>query len=116
MGAKLDLGKTMPLSNRASAAPALRQFSGTVPMNAVPEASNARVAALEAVRPSQPVAPPAPASAPHVSEPRVSQPRVSPAPAQPRPRSSRALTVVLLLFVLASLAASGLLFARLYLV
>ena len=124
---KVDLGKTMPLSNRASAAPALRQFSGTVPMKATPEASNARVAALEAVRPSQPVAPPAPTSAPrfsevapHVPEARVSEPRVSPTPARPQPRpsarSSRVLTVFLLLFVLASLAASGVLLARLYLV
>ncbi|HEY1958887.1 MAG TPA: serine/threonine-protein kinase [Polyangiaceae bacterium] len=124
---KVDLSKTMPLSNRTSAAPALRRFSGTVPMSATPEPSAARVSV-------DPRPPPAPSSAPRISEvspriseprmseprisePRISEPRVSrPSPPAPAPRSRGVLTAFLLLFILASLAVSAFLLTRLYLI
>ncbi len=134
---KPDFSSTLRIDQRVSAVPstpAAGKFSGTVPLQAFPEQAAAR-AALEAVRPSvpQPTSPAAssgpypapPISAPILSPPRQHtppQPPVVQAPPQSTPRAAPSvkrranpvLVVFLLLFVLASFAASGLLLARLY--
>ena len=122
---KPDFSKTMPLQQRTSVAPTQqRPFAGTVPMQAVPEASTARVAALEAARPSVPQpaqsvpAPPPVVPAPPISSPRISapasSPRSKPQPVVTKRRSNPVLVAFLLLFVLASFAFSALLLVRLY--
>ena len=140
---KQDLSKTMPLTQRSST-PAPRPFAGTMPMQAAPEATAAaRVAALEAARPSVPqpatssqplpaqsYAAPSPQPAPvAITAPRASSP--TPLPSSPRapisspsPRSkpravvkrrtNPVLVAFLFLFVLASVAMSALLLVRLY--
>jgi len=102
---KPDFSKTMPLQQRTSAPPRTQQrpFAGTVPMQSMPEASVARAAALEAVRPSvpqpsmQPVPQPATSSqqlpaqsyappSPHPASVAMPAPRAStPTPAPPSP-------------------------------
>lgn len=138
---KPDFSKTMPLAQRSSIEPAptrQRPFAGTVPMQA-PEASAARVAALEAVRPSVPqpaplpatspqplstqayspppppvaTAPPPPISSPRISSP-ASSPRSKPTPRIVKRKSNPVLVAFILLFVLASFAFSALLLVRLY--
>jgi serine/threonine protein kinase len=83
---KPDFSKTMPLTQRTSAPPAQpkqRPFAGTVPMQAVPEVAAARVAALEAARPSVPQ--PATSSQPLPAQ---SYSPPSPSVAIPPPRAS----------------------------
>ena len=130
-GAFVDFGKTMPLAVASPQKTPPRALAGTAPLQPNPEIMAARVAAIEAVRPSvpQPV-PQAPPSAPRSSSPRPA-PAPAPAPAPtptrtrprtrtptrtrtPPPRASRALMAVLLVFVFASLGVSALLLARLY--
>jgi serine/threonine protein kinase len=122
---KQDLSKTMPLAQRTSVAPSQqRPFAGTVPLQSMPEASLARVAALEAVRPSVPQ--PATSSQPLPAQsfaPPSPRPPPVPMPAPPPAVSSRVVTkrksnpvlvAFFVLFVLASFAFSALLLVRLY--
>ena len=122
---KTDLGKTMPLRVATLPAAAPRALSGTVPLEGVPEAPAARVAALEAARPSlaEPArswAPPQPVAipvAPPISSPRIVEappPAVSAPSRAAAPRSNRALVAFFVVFVVASIAASALLIASLY--
>ncbi len=134
---KQDLSKTMPLTQRTSVVPSreLRPFAGTMPMQSMPEASVARAAALEGMRPSVPMpaqsvpapapsfSPPAPAPSPPspqrspqpppVAIP-ISAPAIAPRVVVAKRRSNPVLVAFFLLFVLASFAFSALLLVRLY--